>query len=197
MCNITICEGDNEMKFNEYIEMTDEELKQEFIKYFGEEKWEEEESLSRLIKIEETLSNTLIVPIIPVITEDIPEDSRLDIKNECIIISKRLIHNKKEATKCLVHEYRHLYQLIIVNTEPRHPLYEAWKENYKNVINSVSDASNIEEYNKYFMQPIELDAFAYTKYFFEHFLGEPLKIFNDALEEVFDKYIDKIIKNNL
>ena len=41
--------------------MNDKQLKEEFIKYFGEEKWNEEESLAKLQTIEEHLSQILQV----------------------------------------------------------------------------------------------------------------------------------------
>lgn len=106
----------------DYSKMTDEELKSEFIKYFGEDKWNEVEAIENLNDIEYILSEVLTIPTIPVITEDIPEDSRLDFKNKAIVISKKLILNKTEAVKCLVHEYRHLYQQVILQTTPEHPL---------------------------------------------------------------------------
>lgn len=103
--------------------MSDKELKSEFIKYFGEDKWNEVEDIENLNDIEYILSEVLVLPTIPVITEDIAEDSRLDLENQAIVISKKLILNKTEAVKCLVHEYRHLYQQVILQTAPEHPLY--------------------------------------------------------------------------
>mgnify|MGYP004538677119 CR=1 FL=1 len=61
--------------------MTDEELRSEFIKYFGKDKCNEVEAIESLNEIENILSMVLILPTIPVITEDIAEDSRLDFEN--------------------------------------------------------------------------------------------------------------------
>lgn len=117
----------------------------------------------------------LILPSIPVITKDIPEDSRLDLENKAIVISRKLILNKTEAVKCLVHEYRHLYQQVILQTAPEHPLYNKWLKNLKNMKNTVVDINDPEEYTKYLLQPLELDAFAYTKYFFKKYLNQECK----------------------
>ena len=180
-----------------YLKMTDEELKSEFIKYFGEDKWNEVEAIENLNEIENTLSMVLILPSIPVIAEDIPEDSRLDLENQAIVISRKLILNKTEAVKCLVHEYRHLYQQVILQTAPEHPLYTKWLKNLKNMKNTVVDVNDPEEYIKYLLQPLELDAFAYTKYFFKKYLNQELICFNEEIEEVFDKYINTYIKYDL
>lgn len=180
-----------------YLKMTDEELKSEFIKYFGEDKWNEVEAIENLNDIEYILSEVLVLPTIPVIAEDIAEDSRLDLENQDIVISKKLILNKTEAVKCLVHEYRHLYQQVILQTAPEHPLYNKWLKNLKNMKNTVVDVNDPEEYTSYLLQPLELDAFAYTKYFFKKYLNQELICFNEEIEEVFDKYINTYIKYDL
>lgn len=56
-----------------YLKMSDKEIKSEFIKYFGKDKWNEEEAIENLNDIEYILSEVLVLPTIPVITEDIPE----------------------------------------------------------------------------------------------------------------------------
>lgn len=180
-----------------YLKMSDKEIKSEFIKYFGKDKWNEEEAIENLNDIEYILSEVLVLPTIPVITEDIPEDSCLDLENQAIVISKNLILNKTEAVKCLVHEYRHLYQQVILQTAPEHPLSNKWLKTFKNMKNTIVDVNDPEEYTKYLLQPLELDAFAYTKYFFKKYLNQELICFNEEIEEVFDKYINTYIKYDL
>ncbi|UKI50782.1 MAG: hypothetical protein L6U99_05385 [Clostridium sp.] len=143
--------------------MNDEEIRAEFIKYFGKAKWNEVEAIENLNDIEYILSEVLVLPSIPVITEDIPEDSRLDLENQAIVISRKLILNKTEAVKCLVHEYRHLYQQVILQTAPEHPLYNKWLKNLKSMKNTVVDINDPEEYTSYLLQPLELDAFCLYK----------------------------------
>lgn len=56
--------------------MEDINLKEEFIKYFGKKKWEEEEILSQLNnEIGYALAKYLEVSPIPVVTEKVEEDS--------------------------------------------------------------------------------------------------------------------------
>lgn len=76
--------------------MTNKTLKQQFIQNFGEEKWNQEEMLENLEPYEKIITQELIIDRLPVIVEEIQEDSRLDLKNMCIIISKEKIKNQKK-----------------------------------------------------------------------------------------------------
>ena len=67
--------------------MTKEKLKEEFINSFGEEKWKQEEMLLKLMPIHKKLAKYLDVEMIPVVCEDIKEDSRFYFKEQYIIIS--------------------------------------------------------------------------------------------------------------
>ena len=150
--------------------MNNKQLKEEFIKYFGEELWNQEESLSKLQQIEEHLSNLLNVERIPVIVEDIEEDSRYMIKENYIVISSKIIHDKIEATKSLVHEYKHYHQMCIVTNNIPHKLYDLWKENLQNPY-QPKDYNDDEQMTRYYLQPLELDAYAFTKYYFKKYLN--------------------------
>ena len=70
--------------------MKSDELKDNFIKYFGEEKWNQEEALATLYKEEFKLCNYLGIDPIPVITDTIEEDSRYYIEENYIVISDKL-----------------------------------------------------------------------------------------------------------
>lgn len=63
--------------------------------------------------------------------------------------------------------------------------------------NTIVDVNDPEEYTSYLLQPLELDAFAYTKYFFKKYLNQELICFHEEIEEVFDKYINTYIKYDL
>lgn len=176
------------------LQMPEEKLKSEFIKYFGEEKWNEEEEIEKLFHMHLLICDFLNIDPIPVIVEKIDEDSRYDIKKQCIIILPKKIKNHKEALKCLIHETRHYYQLNVVAYEDiLNPLYNIWKENLLNpvMLKSTDDLKNNDLVLKYMMQPIELDAFAFTKYFFAKFLNKSLICFHQEIENIFDLYIQK------
>lgn len=87
-----------------YQNLSEEELKKEFIKYFGKEKWNEEEMLSNLLDFQFFVFEDLGIEPIPVIFEDIEEDSRLYVRDGYIAISRKLKNNKIECAKCIAHE---------------------------------------------------------------------------------------------
>ena len=173
--------------------MNDKQLKEEFIKYFGEEKWNEEESLAKLQTIEEHLSQILQVERIPVLTDDIEEDSRYMIQENYIIISNKIIHNQFQAIKALVHEYKHYHQFCIVENNIPHPLLNLWLENFQNPY-QPQDFNDSEQMTKYYLQPIELDAFAFTKYYFHKYLNLSIQQLHEDFEHIFDFYISKYYK---
>lgn len=176
-----------------YYDEHPEELKQEFIKYFGEQKWNEEESLAKLFQIEEHLSKILQVERIPVVTDNIEEDSRYMIKDNYIIISNKIIHDQFQATKALVHEYAHYHQYCIVENNIPHPLLQQWKENLQNPY-QPKDFNDSEQMTRYYLQPIEMDAFAFTKYYFKKYLNQSIQQLHPLFEEVFNKYLNKYYK---
>lgn len=173
--------------------MNDKQLKEEFIKYFGEEKWNEEESLAKLQTIEEHLSQILQVERIPVLTDDIEEDSRYMIQENYIIISNKIIHDQFQAIKALVHEYKHYHQYCIVENNIQHPLLNLWLENLQNPYQPL-DFNDSEQMTKYYLQPIELDAFAFTKYYFHKYLNQSIQQLHEDFEHIFDLYLNKYYK---
>lgn len=177
--------------------MTNETLKQQFIQNFGEEKWNQEEMLEKLEPYEKIITQELIIERLPVIVEEIQEDSRLDLKNMCIIISKEKIQNQIEAIKCITHEYRHFYQLVVIGDDlSNHPLKQTWKESLEQYKETAS-LSPEELEQSYLTNPLELDAFAYTKYFFQKHLNKDLLCFPLEIEDILNLYIAKYINNGL
>lgn len=139
------------------------------------------------------ICNELVVEPVPIIVEDIPDDSRLDLKNLCIIISKSKILDKTEALKCIIHEYRHIYQITTVMGGVNiHPLFNLWKENI-NTLFHPEYVNNMDEVNAYMAQPLEIDAFAYTKFFFRNYLNQELICFSEDTEAMLDEYIDRYL----
>lgn len=132
----------------------------------------------------------------PLIVESISDDSRYDIQNDCIVISDKVIMNYKEALKCVIHETRHIYQRMIIDLKlTSHPFYETWKDNFKEALNA--DPNNINQVEDYFKQPIEIDAFAFTKYIFKKYFDEDLLCFDLMIEDIFNLYIEKYLVKGL
>ena len=119
----------------------DDKLKEEFINSFGEEKWKQEEMLSKLMPLHKELANYLGIEMIPVICEDIEEDSRFYFKEQYIVISPRMLEKYSEAAKSLVHEVRHQYQVKCIydeNTKENPQLVLFWIEDYPKLINPLT-----------------------------------------------------------
>lgn len=156
-------------------EFNKEQFKNDFISYFGEEKWFEEEMLEKLFPFMEFICDDLEVEMIPVLfDESIPDDSRLvldDLENgPYILISTRLVNNFVVVAKNIAHELKHLHQYIVVAEEPNHPLREKWLNNMANpfVVTNYDDVDQLSEYSA---QPLEVDAFSYQYYAVNKFFG--------------------------
>ena len=173
----------------EFKEMSDDEIKKEFIKYFGEEKWNEENYLSDLFPVELALADYLGVEPIPVIVEDIEEDSRYYPKENYIVISKKLISDEVEALKCLTHEYKHYQQFMcIIHNITKAPLLDKWREDFQ--INYASITSNEER----LALTVEVDAFAFTKYIMKEWFDIDVIFPNLDYDSVLEMYIEKYFR---
>ena len=160
------------------------ELKEDFIKYFGEEKWNQEEMLVVLYKEELKLCNYLGIEPIPVITDTIEEDSRYYIEENYIVISDKLILDKTEALKCLIHELRHCYQFNCVRNNVDNDLVQIWKEEFAN--------AHLIEYG---VMTTELDAFAFTKYIMKEWYNINIVFPDIVYDEILTRYINKYFIN--
>ena len=180
-------------KIKNYLEMNNEEVKELFIKYFGQEKWNEEEALSKLFEYEMLLANYLEVEPIPVIVEDMMEDSRLYIKEEYIALSKKCIYNKIEALKCISHEYRHYYQLKCIEKGINNNLVNNWKEDFLSpiIVENINDSF---EMTLYSFMSIEIDAFAFQKFALKKFFDIDTKHPSFEYDCILDSYINKYFK---
>lgn len=85
------------MEINKLLKISDEELEEQFIYYFGKDKWEEENELARLLSIQMIISDYLNIELIPVIVEDIECESIYNKELNYIAISSRIILNKELA----------------------------------------------------------------------------------------------------
>ena len=164
--------------------MKQKELKENFIKYLGEVKWMEEEMLDVLHKEEMKMCEYLNIEMIPILVENINEDSRYYIEENYIAISSRLILDKTEALKCLIHELRHCYQLKCVRNNVENELVDLWSYELKVAHNDINS-----------LVYVELDAYAFTKYIMDKWYKTEV-IHPDVLyEEIIILYINKYLLN--
>ena len=120
--------------------------------------------------------------------EEMNDDSRLYIKEEYVAINKKFKNDYIECAKVIAHEYRHVFQLFYINmfSDER---AKRWKNEMINAVNT----SNIDECGlNYISQEIELDAFAFTKFYLEQF--DDIKVTH--LSNQYEKFINKYTEIN-
>ena len=137
--------------------MNDDEIKEEFIKWFGEEKWKEEEILNVIQHVIIDISNEYLgIEPIPVVFEEIPGNiSVLDIQLQCIKLNPKYKDDKVTLVAAAVHELEHWYQLLYVsncNTTKA----KRWRKELENYINETNPNLNV-------LQEIEIDTEAFTE----------------------------------
>ena len=175
---------------NKLKNVSDESIKEEFIASFGEEKWKEEEMLSRLISFSEKVAKHLGVDIVPIVFESLDkEDSRIYFKEQYIAINERYIGNLEECMKCLAHEYRHLFQFYLVTLFKDDEtvignLARVYKEDFDNPV-------GIEDYEKYMLQVVEIDAYAFTKVYLKKYYKLDITISNKSYSKIVEEFINR------
>ena len=171
---------------NNLEEINNKELKEKFIEYFGQEKWDQEEELAMLMKIGLKICEDLYLEPIPIVCDDIEEESRLDIEDMYIIISSKIIHNKLEAIKSLIYQLRIYYQLVCVSIDDEtEPKRIEWAQDFKSL--------HLEEtISKGNYLSIYIDAYAYMKHFLKIILG----INYMHMDVIYDEILNKYIENN-
>ncbi len=131
------------------------------------------------------IANRLGIDPLDIKLEDLTDDSRLYIKENYVAINKKYENDYEECAKCIAHEYRHVFQLFYVNIFNDERSIR-WEKELQGVINSSNMDSNG---SNYIAQEIELDAFAFTKYYLEKY--ENMKVDNkiDKLDFYIQEYI--------
>lgn len=120
--------------------------------------------------------------------EEMIDDSKLYIKEEYVAINKKFENDYEECAKSIAHEYRHVFQIFYVSLFSNERSIR-WKKELQGVINSSNMDSNG---SNYITQEIELDAFAFTKYYLEEF--ENIEVVNKI--DKLDFYILEYIKRS-
>ena len=112
------------------------------------------------------------------------EDSRFYTHDLYIAINNKYINDELEIIKCLIHEIRHYYQLVVVICEEDfNPQYKYWKKEFKNKIKLKPEDA--------MCQYIEIDAFAFTKYILKEWLNIEYHHHDKKYDEILDLFIKK------
>ena len=147
-------------------------------------------NMKDLRKLQNEVADHLGIDPLPIKFEDLgEEDSRLYIKEECVGINIKYKDNYLECAKSITHEYRHVFQIYYANLF-NNELAFRWKKLLATQINSSTmnkDGSN------YINQELEIDAFAFTKFYLKKYEHIDVKNKMDWL----DDYLDAYIVNNI
>ena len=168
----------------DYKNMSNEELKIEFIKWFDEEKWEEEEILEFLQGIIfDVCREYLNVEPIPVVFEKVQGNIAVfDNKLICIKVNPEYKYEKVTMVAAIVHELEHYYQLLYVSNIDS-PKAKRWKDNLNNYIKGEIDPiGNV-------LQEVELDAEAFAEVILDCEFGIQYRNPDPILQEAIDRYI--------
>lgn len=170
------------------LKLTEKELKEEFVKYFGIELWNQENMLSMLWPIELAICKDLCIDPVPVVVEEMKEDSRYYIKENYIAISSKLIMDEIEAIKCLLHELRHAKQFNCITDEnSTHPFKEIW------ISELIYETSGISQEEQLGLM-IEIDAYGYQKLMLKKLFDIDWHYPNEEYDKVIDSYVEKYLK---
>lgn len=164
-------------------EMNNEEIKEEFIKWFGEDKWEEEETLSFVEQLLWIVCDEYLgIEPIPIVFEEVPGNiSVLDIKLQCIKLNPKYKDDKVILVAAAVHELEHWYQILYVSCMDT-PKAKRWRDELENYISDANHNMNV-------LQEIEIDAEAFTEVILDNEFGITYRNPNPTLQELIDEYI--------
>lgn len=133
--------------------------------------------------MQEQIANHLGIEVLPIRFLPIdPDDSRLYPKEGYVAINEKYKDNELETIKSIAHEYRHAYQIYYAKYMNDN-LANIWKEELAVVKNG--------EQSGYMGQALELDAFAFTKWYLGRHLGLDIVHPNAEYERVIVAYLRK------
>lgn len=142
-----------------------------------------------LIQFQNEVAEHLGIDPLPIRFEDIgDEDSRLYFfMRKHIVINSKYKDNYIECAKCITHEYRHYFQSDFANHFDNE-IANRWRM----LLNSQVNAGNMNfDGSDYISQELEIDAFAFTKYYLKKYEGIDVKNKIEGLDEFLDEYIEK------
>ena len=167
----------------EFENISNEKLKKEFIRWFGEEKWLEVEILEFIQQISDSICDEYLnVEPIPVIFEETKECiAVLDLQLECIRLNPKYKDDKIQLVSALLHELEHYYQLCYISNHDT-PKAQRWKKEFVNYISWDRPNQNA-------IQEIELDAESFAEVILECEFGITYKNPQPRIQLAIEEYI--------
>ena len=164
-----------------------DKLKQDFIKYFGEELLNEEEIIKTYQNaVDVVCSEYLGIESIPVVFDSlIDEVARYDFKLVAIILNRKYKNDYVELLDSTLHELEHHWQHIYISNFDT-PKAKRWKEEF----------NHYDKYNAY--QEVEIDAYAFAQVIGHCEFGINYKCEDQTLQMLVEEYINskKILSDN-
>lgn len=140
-----------------------------------------------LYLIQSKLAKHLNIDLIPIVIEEIEEESRYYIKSDYIAISSATTHNVVELVKCLIHEYRHYYQKQCITNNSlveKDELLNKWSNDFKTFYKSEEERM---------CSSIEIDSYAFTKYILNKWFNVNYIHYNKTYDDILNAYIRKYL----
>ena len=144
-----------------------------------------------LRKLQNEVADHLGIDPLSIKFEDlVEEDSRLYTQEEYVGINVKYKNDYLECAKAITHEYRHVFQIFYANLFDTETAIR-WKQLLATHINS---ATMNENGANYINQELEIDAFAFTKFYLKQYEHIDVKNKMYGLDKYLDAYIIKNIK---
>lgn len=144
-----------------------------------------------LRKLQNEVADYLGIDPLSIKFEDlVEEDSRLYTQEEYVGINVKYKNDYLECAKAITHEYRHVFQIFYANLFDTETAIR-WKQLLATHINS---ATMNENGSNYINQELEIDAFAFTKFYLKQYEHIDVKNKMYGLDKYLDAYIIKNIK---
>jgi len=176
-----------------YEEKSEEEIKTEFIDAFGIGKWNEIEAETKLDNLNCRLCDYLEIEPVPVIFEEMNEDARYYDKLNYNAISSHYVFDEIEQMKSLIHEVKHLHQKYCISHKNENHkftdinLIKKWEDDFKKNQKLIPP-------DELMCMPIELDAYAFTKYILKEWFNIDYHHHDLIYDTVLSLYIEKYFK---
>lgn len=157
----------------------EKDLKENFINWFGIDKWNELEIISYLNYEQQFLSDLTNLEMIPVVFDELIQDNAIfDINEKVIILSSKLIkEGNLRILQTFLHEYRHYYQISKIKENPKK--YEHWEYGLKTISQNIVD---------YYYNPLEIDAYAFAQVMMEYVYNVPYEEEIKPIQKVIEEY---------
>ena len=141
-------------------------------------------NLNLIKRIQKDLCDKLGLILVPIKVEDINDAAQLRLKENCIVISKRILDDELQSIATIVHELRHEYQILsIYDDDHDEPFRKEWEKGFKD--------SNTKDIHS----SVELDVYSFEKYYIRKKYNLDYKFDNIELDKLTDEYINnKLIK---